>query len=142
MSALARNCPQTAVSLDPSPLAEGCSTNNQVSMVSLAKVPNNCTDGQIKARHSGADQLDQSWSQTWPWLAKLVVIFESEAARKPELQWTNVWPVAIRALGKNFLVEDHRISFDQDDLFVTHVTSNFGVPALKRKMCPRVVIEG
>jgi hypothetical protein len=101
-------------------LAEGRSTNNQENMVTLAKVPNNCTHGQIKARHLG----------------------EGEAVRKPELEWTNVWPVAIRTLGENPLVEDHRISLDQDGLFVTHVTGNFGVPALKRKMCPRVVIEG
>ena len=56
LSALARSCPQTAGSLDPSSLAEGCSTNNQVNMVTLAKAPNNCTHGQIKARHSGVNQ--------------------------------------------------------------------------------------
>ena len=67
---------------------------------------------------------------------------ESEFARKRELELTNVWPVAIRALGKDFLVEDHGFSFDQGRLFVTHITSNVGVPALKGKMCPRVVIEG
>lgn len=72
----------------------------------------------------------------------MAAIFENEVARKSELEWTNVWPVAIRALGKNLLVEDHRISFDQSRLFVTQVASNLGVPALKRKMCPRVVIEG
>ena len=69
-------------------------------------------------------------------------VLKTEVARKPQLEWTNVWSVAIRALGKNFLVEDHRVSLDQDGLLVTHVTRNFGVPALKRKMCPLIVIEG
>ena len=50
--------------------------------------------------------------------------------------------MAIRALGENFFVEDQRISLDQDGLFVTHVTGNIGVPALKRKMCPLIVVEG
>jgi hypothetical protein len=50
--------------------------------------------------------------------------------------------MAVRAFGENFLVEDHRISLDQDSLFVTHVTSNFGMAPLKRKMCPLIVIEG
>jgi hypothetical protein len=80
--------------------------------------------------------------QDWPGLANLVAILEGQAIRKPELKRTNVWPVAIHALGEYPLVEDHRISLDQDSLFVTHVTCYFGVPALKRKMRPRVVIEG
>jgi hypothetical protein len=66
---------------------------------------------------------------------------ESEAVRNRNLEWTNVWPVAIRAFAKNFLVEDHRISLDQDRLLMTHVTSDVGVPALKGKMCPGVVIK-
>ena len=49
--------------------------------------------------------------------------------------------MAIRALGENFLVEDHGLSFNQDTLFVTHVTSHVGVSALKREMCPLIVIE-
>ena len=50
--------------------------------------------------------------------------------------------MAIRALGENFFVEDHRIALDQDALLVAYVTRNFGVAALKREMCPGVVIEG
>jgi hypothetical protein len=39
------------------------------------------------------------------------------------------------------LVNDHGFFFDEDDVFVTLVTLNFGVPALKWKVRPRVVIE-
>ena len=58
-----------------------------------------------------------------------------------KLEWTHVWPVAIRAFGKNLLVKDHGISIDQGRLFVTLVTRNVGVPALKREMSARIVIE-
>jgi len=71
----------------------------------------------------------------------LVAIFESKDVGKPELEWAHVWPVAIRALGKDFLVEDHRFSFDQDCLFVTLVTSYIGMPALEREMRAGIVIE-
>ena len=59
-----------------------------------------------------------------------------------KLERTHVWPVAVRALGKNLLVKDHRISLDQSRLFVTLVARNVGVPALKREMSARIVIEG
>ena len=75
-------------------------------------------------------------------VGKLLAVLERGVGWKSRLEWPNVWPVAIRAFGKNFLVEDHRISADQDRLFVTHVTGNFGMAPLKRKVCPRVVIEG
>ena len=74
-------------------------------------------------------------------LTTLIAILESKDVQKPELEWTHVWPVAIRALGKNFLVEDHRFSFDQDRLFVTRVASNIGMPTLEREMRARIVIE-
>jgi hypothetical protein len=75
-------------------------------------------------------------------VGKLLAVLERGVGWKSRLEWPNVWPVAIRAFGENFLVEDHRISLNQDGLFVTHVTSNFGVAPLKRKMCPLIVIEG
>lgn len=49
--------------------------------------------------------------------------------------------MTISAFRRHLLVNDHRFFFDEDDVFVTLVTLNFGVPALKRKMRPRVVIE-
>jgi len=59
-----------------------------------------------------------------------------------KLEWTHIWPVAIRAFGKNLLVKDHRISVKQGRLLVTLVTRNVGVPALEQEMSASIVIEG
>jgi hypothetical protein len=74
--------------------------------------------------------------------AKFATIFESEIARKPQLERANVRPMAIHALRKNPPVEDHRISPHYRGLLVTHVTGNSGVSTLKRETRPRVVIKG
>jgi hypothetical protein len=82
-------------------------------MVTLAKVSNNCTSGQIKVRHSGASNGFYPDLEPRLGFVKLVAIFlQVRLIRKPALQGPNIWAVAIRALGENPLVEDYRISAD------------------------------
>jgi len=61
---------------------------------------------------------------------------------KNGLQRFYIWAVAVGAFRGRLLVNNHGLVFDQYRLLVTLVASDVGVPALKRKMCPRVVIEG
>jgi hypothetical protein len=49
--------------------------------------------------------------------------------------------VTVSALRQNLFINNDGISLDKDCFFVTHVTSNFRVPTLERKVRPRVVIE-
>ena len=49
--------------------------------------------------------------------------------------------MTIGTFGENLLIDDDGIAIKENRFFVTHVTSNFGVPTLKRKMRTRVVIK-
>lgn len=49
--------------------------------------------------------------------------------------------MTIGTFGEDLLIDNDGIAVDENRFFVTHVTSNFGVPTLKRKMRARVVIK-
>lgn len=49
--------------------------------------------------------------------------------------------MTISTLGEDLLVDNDGIAANQNRFFVTHVTSNFGVPTLKREVRARVVIK-
>ena len=68
-------------------------------------------------------------------------IKESDDQQKNGLQRFHIWAVAVGALRGGLLVNNHGLVFDQYRLLVTLVASDVGVPALKWKMRPRIVIE-
>lgn len=78
---------------------------------------------------------------TWLGLAKLVAIRKRKGCLKTDLETANAGTMTVGTFGEDLLVDNDRIAVNENRFFVTHVTSNFGVPALKRKVRARVMIK-